>query len=64
MPTLILERKDIEFILNKIGTPVEVFEQNLIIYLQSILTASDKPAWINNPDSSSISKLLEDNSNL
>lgn len=64
MPYLLLDKKEIELILNKLANSNVVFEQNLTIYLKSVLSASDKPSWVSDPDSSSISKLLEDNSNL
>lgn len=64
MPTLMLDKKELQYILDKIGNPPDTFAQNLIIYLKSIISAPDKPSWISNPDSQSISKLLNDNSNL
>jgi hypothetical protein len=66
MPSLFLDKKDLIFLqyLLKKETNLPLFAQNLLIYITSIIDAPDKPAWINNPDSASISALLTDDSNL
>ena len=69
-----LDKKELEYIvtllsdrltlLDKTGNQPELFAQNLIIYLKSIISAPDKPSWTSNVDSHAIAKLLNDDSNL